>query len=270
MPYRPDLIGAPWIDTDPAVVKARPKSAQRPARGHGERHAAPVRLLRAGLAARTATARPSHPALCLAARLATTASAGPRRMAAKSPWTACPAARACRCCGCCTAWKAAATAITPGKRLMRAAMARGWHGVVSHFRGCGGAEHPAARLPRRRPAEVAWLLARLASEGRPCAVGCRWRQYAAQAPGEAGASALCQRRRRCPPCWIWLPPAACWSAAWRASWYTRMFLRHRLAGQPATARRHPGLIDVRRAQASRIASASLTTPSLRRCTALLA
>ena len=32
VPYCLDLIGAPWIDTDPAVVKAfRPKSAQRPA-----------------------------------------------------------------------------------------------------------------------------------------------------------------------------------------------------------------------------------------------
>lgn len=31
VPYCLDLIGAPWIDTDPAVVKAfRPKSAQRP------------------------------------------------------------------------------------------------------------------------------------------------------------------------------------------------------------------------------------------------
>lgn len=33
VPYCLDLIGAPWIDTDPAVVKAfRPKSAQRPDR----------------------------------------------------------------------------------------------------------------------------------------------------------------------------------------------------------------------------------------------
>ncbi len=32
VPYCLDLIGAPWIETDPAVVKAfRPKSAQRPA-----------------------------------------------------------------------------------------------------------------------------------------------------------------------------------------------------------------------------------------------
>ena len=31
VPYCLDLIGAPWMDTDPAVVKAfRPKSAQRP------------------------------------------------------------------------------------------------------------------------------------------------------------------------------------------------------------------------------------------------
>ena len=59
------------------------------------------------------------------------------------------------------------------RALMRAAQARGWHGVVSHFRGCGGAVNT---LPRAYhagdSAEVAWLLARLASEGRPvCAVG---------------------------------------------------------------------------------------------------
>ncbi|MFC3532180.1 YheT family hydrolase [Vogesella facilis] len=49
--------------------------------------------------------------------------------------------------------------------LMREVQARGWHGVVPHFRGCGGAEN---RQPRAYhagdSAEIDWILQRLAME----------------------------------------------------------------------------------------------------------
>ncbi|MGY8627937.1 YheT family hydrolase [Chromobacterium violaceum] len=48
------------------------------------------------------------------------------------------------------------------KALMQAVAARGWHGAVSHFRGCGGVDNP---LPRAYhagdAAEVRWILQRL-------------------------------------------------------------------------------------------------------------
>lgn len=48
--------------------------------------------------------------------------------------------------------------------LMRRVRARGWHGVVPHFRGCGGVDNP---LPRAYhagdSAEIAWILDRLAA-----------------------------------------------------------------------------------------------------------
>lgn len=137
---------------------------------------------------------------------------------------------------------------------MRAAQARGWHGVVSHFRGCGGAVNT---LPRAYhagdSAEVAWLLARLASEGRPlCAVGVSLGgNMLLKHLGEAGASApLCAAAAVSAP----LDLAAAGRMLERGlarQLYTRMFLRTLKPASLATARRHPGLIDVRRAQASR-------------------
>lgn len=54
--------------------------------------------------------------------------------------------------------------------LMRAIAARGWAGVVPHFRGCGGTPN---RLPRAYhsgdAAEIDWILARLHGLGRPMA-----------------------------------------------------------------------------------------------------
>ena len=140
------------------------------------------------------------------------------------------------------------------RALMRAAQARGWHGVVSHFRGCGGAVNT---LPRAYHAgdssEVAWLLARLASEGRPvCAVGVSLGgNMLLKHLGEAGASApLCAAAAVSAP----LDLAAAGRMLERGlarQLYTRMFLRTLKPASLATARRHPGLIDVRRAQASR-------------------
>jgi hypothetical protein len=50
------------------------------------------------------------------------------------------------------------------RALMLEVQARGWHGVVSHFRGCGGMDNP---LPRAYhagdAAEIRWILNRLAS-----------------------------------------------------------------------------------------------------------
>ena len=50
------------------------------------------------------------------------------------------------------------------KALMQALADRGWHGVVSHFRGCGGVDNP---LPRAYhagdAAEVRWILQRLSA-----------------------------------------------------------------------------------------------------------
>ncbi|AXE33937.1 YheT family hydrolase [Chromobacterium phragmitis] len=50
------------------------------------------------------------------------------------------------------------------KALMQALATRGWHGAVSHFRGCGGVDNP---LPRAYhagdAAEVRWILQRLSS-----------------------------------------------------------------------------------------------------------
>ncbi|WP_082693716.1 molybdopterin adenylyltransferase, partial [Aquitalea magnusonii] len=49
------------------------------------------------------------------------------------------------------------------RALMQAVAARGWHGVVPHFRGCGGMDNP---LPRAYhagdAAEIRWILQRLA------------------------------------------------------------------------------------------------------------
>lgn len=49
--------------------------------------------------------------------------------------------------------------------LMRAVQARGWHGVVPHFRGCGGMENYQPRAYHAGDsAEIDWILRRLAAE----------------------------------------------------------------------------------------------------------
>lgn len=49
------------------------------------------------------------------------------------------------------------------RALMLAAAARGWHGVVPHFRGCGGIDNSLARAYHAGDAaEVRWILQRLA------------------------------------------------------------------------------------------------------------
>lgn len=140
------------------------------------------------------------------------------------------------------------------RALMHAVSQRGWQGVVAHFRGCGGL---ANTLPRAYhagdSAEVAWILARLAQAGRPLyGVGVSLGgNMLLKHLGEAGASApLCAAAAVSAP----LDLAAAGRMLERGlarQLYTRMFLRTLKPASLATARRHPGLIDVRRAQASR-------------------
>ena len=49
--------------------------------------------------------------------------------------------------------------------LMRALQARGWHGAVPHFRGCGGIENTQPRAYHAGDAaEISWICSRLAAE----------------------------------------------------------------------------------------------------------
>ncbi len=141
------------------------------------------------------------------------------------------------------------------RRLMHAVEARGWHGVVVHFRGCSGEPN---RLPRAYHSgdsqEIDWVLRRLRARGYPAlfAVGVslggnallKW--LAEQ--GSLASSVLNAAAAVSAPLDLAAANAALSSGFNRV--YARHFLRTLIPAALTRERRFPGRIDVRRARAA--------------------
>jgi len=135
------------------------------------------------------------------------------------------------------------------RALMQHASNRGWHGVVPHFRGCGGVSNP---LPRAYhagdAAEIRWILQALAA---------RYRQVFVSG-FSLGASMLLnylaeEGRDALPTAAAAISaPLDLGAASSRLDsglnrmLYTRMFLRTLKAKALAQSRLHPGLFDARK------------------------
>lgn len=144
------------------------------------------------------------------------------------------------------------------RRLMHAIRARGWHGVVVHFRGCSGEPN---RLPRAYhsgdAAEIGWILRRLHAQGWPAlfAAGVslggnallKWlAQYAENSESTVVVAAAVTVSA---PLDLAAADAELSRGFKRA--YAGYFLRSLIPKALEKARRFPGLIDVRRVKRSR-------------------
>ncbi|QEL55925.1 YheT family hydrolase [Chromobacterium paludis] len=140
------------------------------------------------------------------------------------------------------------------KALMQAVAARGWHGVVSHFRGCGGVDNP---LPRAYhagdAAEVRWILQRLSARFAALAAvgvslgGSMLLNYLAE-EGD-GALPLAAAAVSAP-----LDLVAASTRLDRGLGkllYTRMFMDTLKPKAMASLQRHPGLFDAARLRRAR-------------------
>ncbi len=140
------------------------------------------------------------------------------------------------------------------RALMLALAARGWHGVVPHFRGCGGMPNP---LPRAYhagdSAEVAWILARLAQEPHPLFAagvslgGNMLLKYL----GESGTAALAQAAAAVSVPLDLAAASTCLDRGLGRGIYTRMFLDTLKPKALAQLKAHPGLFDAGRVKAAR-------------------
>ncbi|ASJ24537.1 YheT family hydrolase [Laribacter hongkongensis] len=138
--------------------------------------------------------------------------------------------------------------------LMQALRQCGWHGVVPHFRGCGGMDNP---LPRAYhagdSAEVAWILETLAGRYRTL--------YAAGVSlggnmllkhlGEAGDRAVVKAAAGISVPVDMVAASENLDRGLSRLIYTGMFLKTLKAASRATLARHPGLFDRDRMEASR-------------------
>ncbi|MCG9055068.1 alpha/beta fold hydrolase [Laribacter hongkongensis] len=138
--------------------------------------------------------------------------------------------------------------------LMQALRQCGWHGVVPHFRGCGGMDNP---LPRAYhagdSAEVAWILETLAGRYRTL--------YAAGVSlggnmllkhlGEAGNRAVVKAAAGISVPVDMVAASENLDRGLSRLIYTGMFLKTLKAASRATLARHPGLFDRDRMEASR-------------------
>ncbi|KIA80292.1 YheT family hydrolase [Chromobacterium amazonense] len=132
------------------------------------------------------------------------------------------------------------------KALMHAVAARGWHGVVSHFRGCGGVDNP---LPRAYhagdAAEVRWILHRLSGRFAALAAvgvslgGSMLLNYLA----EEGEAALPQAAAAVSAPLDLVAASTRLDKGLGKLLYTRMFLDTLKPKAMASLQRHPGLFD---------------------------
>lgn len=144
------------------------------------------------------------------------------------------------------------------RRLMHAIRARGWHGVVMHFRGCSGEPN---RLPRAYhsgdAAEIDWILRRLHAQGWPAlfAAGVslggnallKWlAQHAAN--GESSVIVTAAATVSAP---LDLAAADAELSRGFKRVYARYFLRSLIPKALEKAQRFPGLMDVSRIRRSR-------------------
>ncbi|AOZ49728.1 YheT family hydrolase [Chromobacterium vaccinii] len=132
------------------------------------------------------------------------------------------------------------------KALMQAVAARGWHGAVSHFRGCGGVDNP---LPRAYhagdAAEVRWILQRLS--GRFAAIaavgvslgGSMLLNYLA----DDGEAALPQAAAAVSAPLDLVAASTRLDRGLGKLLYTRMFMDTLKPKAMASLQRHPGLFD---------------------------
>jgi len=134
------------------------------------------------------------------------------------------------------------------RALMREVARRGWHGVVPHFRGCGGVDNPLARAYHAGDAaEVRWILARLATRFPTLLVagvslgGSMLLNYMAQ--DGANALPLAAAAISAP---LDLVAASTRLDRGMGRWiYTRMFMNTLKPKALAQLKRHPGLFDAR-------------------------
>jgi predicted alpha/beta-fold hydrolase len=140
------------------------------------------------------------------------------------------------------------------KALMIAVRERGWHGVVSHFRGCGGVENTLRRAYHAGDsAEVAWVLQRLAERhARVYAAGVSLGgNMLAKYLGETGIAAQCRAAA------VISAPLDLHAASTRLDrgvgrlLYTRMFLNTLKPKALSQLERHPGLFDGQRLRRAR-------------------
>ncbi|OHX11269.1 YheT family hydrolase [Chromobacterium sphagni] len=132
------------------------------------------------------------------------------------------------------------------KALMQAVAKRGWHGVVSHFRGCGGVDNA---LPRGYhagdAAEVRWILQRLAlSFAQLAAVGVSLGgsmllNYLAE---EGDAALPCAAAAVSAPLDL-VAASSRLDQGLGKLLYTRMFMDTLKPKAMASLQRHPGLFD---------------------------
>ncbi|MGC0155300.1 YheT family hydrolase [Chromobacterium vaccinii] len=140
------------------------------------------------------------------------------------------------------------------KALMQAVAARGWHGAVSHFRGCGGVDNP---LPRAYhagdAAEVRWILQRLS--GRFAAIatvgvslgGSMLLNYLA----EEGATALPRAAAAVSAPLDLVAASTRLDRGLGKLLYTRMFMDTLKPKAMASLQRHPDLFDAGRLRRAR-------------------
>ncbi|MDN0082893.1 alpha/beta fold hydrolase [Crenobacter sp. SG2305] len=152
------------------------------------------------------------------------------------------------------------------KALMHEVKRRSWHGVVSHFRGCGGVENTQRRAYHAGDsAEVAWILQKLAERHATLyAAGVSLGgNMLAKYLGEQRASARCQAAA------VISAPLDLHAASTRLDrglgrlLYTRMFLNTLKPKAFSQLRRHPDLFDdqrLRRAHSFREFDDLVTAP----------
>ena len=138
--------------------------------------------------------------------------------------------------------------------LMQMVQARGWHGAVAHFRGCGGVDNRRARAYHAGDsAEVAWVVERLAARHATL--------YAAGVSlggnmllkhlGETGAAARLRAAAAVSAPVDLLAASEQLDRGFCRAVYTGMFLRTLKSSSRKTLARHPGLFDGRRVARSR-------------------
>jgi predicted alpha/beta-fold hydrolase len=142
------------------------------------------------------------------------------------------------------------------RRLMLATRARGWHGVVVHFRGCSG---EANLLPRAYHSgdsrEIDWVLRRLRALGHPAlfvagvSLGANALLKWLAEQGGPAASTIDAAAAVSAPLDLAAANTALSSGFSRT--YARHFLRTLIPAALAKERRFPGRIDVRRTLAAR-------------------
>ncbi len=138
--------------------------------------------------------------------------------------------------------------------LMHEVRARGWHGAVAHFRGCGGVDNRLARAYHAGDsAEVEWIVERLAAR-HPTV-------YAAGVSlggnmllkhlGETGSAARLRAAAAISAPVDLSAASEQLDRGFCRAVYTGMFLRTLKASSRKTLARHPGLFDGRRVARSR-------------------